>query len=181
MPEQGHLKVGILLVGKGIYFFPHLVLALKLLAQNFYPKKFKSFEFIKIVNPLTGEELTDEEKIKVLENFRSLCQTLVRDASEIYCEEDTVYAFNCNTGIDINVVLDDGSQAQYIIDDNVKADISGNIFDAGFTAVLWDGDEPIATFEMSKTGCGVRHSTADGDNEKTVIKFKWKKIEKENV
>ena len=65
LPQEGEIKVGVLLVGKGIYFFPHVVLALKLVSENFYPKRFESFEFVKIFNPLTEETLIDSEKIQI--------------------------------------------------------------------------------------------------------------------
>jgi CRISPR-associated endoribonuclease Cas6 len=67
LPQDGIIKIGILLVGKGIYFFPHIVLALKMVSENFYPKKFSTFKFLRIINPLTGEDLTDSEKIKIPE------------------------------------------------------------------------------------------------------------------
>ncbi|MCS7200508.1 MAG: CRISPR system precrRNA processing endoribonuclease RAMP protein Cas6 [Caldimicrobium sp.] len=68
------LEINLVLIGKGINFFPHFVLALENLTENFYPQRFKKLKLLKILNPLTKATLNRETYLKLpepvnLENF----------------------------------------------------------------------------------------------------------------
>jgi len=65
--SQKVLKVGVMLAGKGIYFFPHVVLALGLISRK---KRFKdkpALEFFQLVNPLTNQVLDTSGEIEIPE------------------------------------------------------------------------------------------------------------------
>ncbi len=61
--SENIVKIGVLLVGKGMDFFPYVIFAIKSISENFYPKKFEFFKFLKIKDTSTGKDLTTSEKI----------------------------------------------------------------------------------------------------------------------
>jgi len=63
IPENDELKVNFLLVGKGINFFPHIMLALEIMSENFYTKKFEKFQIVKIIDPINNVDLQKTNKI----------------------------------------------------------------------------------------------------------------------
>ncbi len=58
------LEINMVLIGKGIHFFPHIALALKIISKNFYPSKFEIFNLENLIDVITGKTLLKEEEIK---------------------------------------------------------------------------------------------------------------------
>jgi len=65
--SQKVLKVGVMLAGKGIYFFPHVVLALMLISRKKYFKDKPVLEFFQLVNPLTNQVIDTSGEIEIPE------------------------------------------------------------------------------------------------------------------
>lgn len=65
------IKIHIVLIGKGIHFFPHVVFALKLLSEKFYPEKFEKFELKSLIDAVTKENILKKDKIKIPEPVSS--------------------------------------------------------------------------------------------------------------